>query len=475
MVFSSVIFLFVFLPIFLLIYYLIPSKKTYLYKNIVLLMFSLLFYSFGEPIYILLMIFSSVVDYINGFMINKYSDKKILKKLFLILSIIINLSLLGFFKYSDFLINNINSIFDLSLNNLNIPLPIGISFFTFQTMSYSIDVYLGRVKYEKKFLNFMTYVCMFPQLIAGPIVRYETVSEELHNRSITYTKFNQGLIRFMFGLFKKVLIANNVGLLFKDISVLSQTELSFLLAWLGIVAYALQIYFDFSGYSDMAIGMGKMLGFTYEENFNYPYISKSITDFWRRWHMSLSGFFKDYVYIPLGGSKTTRLKNVRNILVVWSLTGLWHGANWNFILWGLYFGIILIIEKFLLKNILSKMPNLFKHIYAILLILIGWALFSLSDIVYSKDYFFSLMGINTVFVNKKFVYYLINYGFVLIVGIILSIPIYPYLNKKLNSINNRVLEFILFIFIVIIFIILFVITISYLVSSTYNPFLYFRF
>lgn len=463
MIFSSIPFLFFFFPIFLILYFMVPYKV----KNLILLAFSLIFYAWGEPIYIVLMIFSSIVDYTNGRMIEKYQNDKTKKKLFMIFSVIINLLLLGFFKYSDFLIENINTLFNSNIPLLNLSLPIGISFYTFQTMSYSIDVYRGNVKVEKNFLNFMTYVSMFPQLIAGPIVRYQTVQDELEKREITFEKFVNGLIRFLQGLFKKVLIANQVGYLWSVISA-DITEVSTLTAWLGIIAFGLQIYFDFSGYSDMAIGMGKMLGFTYPENFNYPYISKSITEFWRRWHISLSTWFRDYVYIPLGGSRCSKLKNVRNILIVWMLTGVWHGAAWNFVLWGLYFGLLLLLEKFVLKKVLEKMPNILKHIYALFFIIIGWLIFAFDDITLLKEYALKMFT-NSTFIDSGFMFYITNYFVVLLIGIILSMPIYPYLKEKVKI--GTVKSIIIF----IIYIVLFILSTSLLISDTYNPFLYFRF
>lgn len=463
MIFSSIPFLFFFFPIFLILYYIVPFKL----KNIMLLIFSLIFYAWGEPIYIILMIFSSVVDYTNGRMIDKYQNNKTKKKLFMMFSVIINILLLGFFKYSDFLIENVNTIFSSNIPLLNLSLPIGISFYTFQTMSYSIDVYMGNVKAEKNFLNFMTYVSMFPQLIAGPIVRYKTVQEELHKREISFEKFTDGLIRFLQGLFKKVLIANQVGYLWSIISN-DISDISTLTAWLGILAFGLQIYFDFSGYSDMAIGMGKMLGFSYPENFNYPYISKSITEFWRRWHISLSTWFKDYVYIPLGGSHCNKLKNIRNILIVWMLTGIWHGAAWNFLIWGLYFGILLIFEKFVLKKVLDKLPSMIKHIYALFFIILGWLIFAFDDIVLLKEYAIKMFS-NSIFIDDSFWFYITNYFVIFTIAIILSMPIYPYLKEKMKI---RTLKSII---IFIIYIVLFIITISLLISDTYNPFLYFRF
>lgn len=466
MVFSSIPFIFFFLPIFLIIYYIVPFKL----KNFILLIFSLIFYAWGEPIYILLMIFSSVLDYTNGILLEKTkSNGK--RNLILIESIIVNLLLLSFFKYSDFLIDNINNILKLNIKSLNLPLPIGISFFTFQTMSYTIDVYRKKVKAEKNFLNFMTYVSMFPQLIAGPIVRYETVSCELKEREISFNNFYNGFVRFLEGLFKKVLIANILGFLW--VTILNDYEsFSSLTLFLGILAFSLQIYFDFSGYSDMAIGIGKMLGFNYLENFNYPYISKSITEFWRRWHMSLSSFFKDYVYIPLGGNRCSKIKNIRNILIVWALTGFWHGASWNFLLWGLYFGIILILEKFILKNFLDKAPNIIKHIYSLFLILIGWLIFAFDDMSMLVNFTKKLIGIGNNFIGNDFWFFIRNYLIVILIAILFSTPISKLIKSK---INNSKIKGIYYMIMFISYITLFVICISFLVSDTYNPFLYFRF
>ena len=463
MIFSSIPFLFFFFPLFILLYFTLPFK----YKNYILLLFSLIFYAWGEPIYILLMIFSSIVDFINGKNIEKYKDDNKKKKIYLIISIIINISLLGFFKYADFFIKVINNILNLDIPLLNLGLPIGISFFTFQTMSYSIDVYRGDVKAEKDFLTFMTYVCMFPQLIAGPIVRYETVSSELHKRDINFKKFADGFTRFLRGLFKKVLIANNIGLLFTLITSSEVNDISIMTGVLAIVSYAFQIYFDFSGYSDMAIGMGNMCGFTFLENFNYPYISKSITEFWRRWHISLSSWFKDYVYIPLGGSRVNILKNIRNILIVWILTGFWHGASWNFIFWGLYYGILLLLEKFVLKKYIDKLPDFVKHIYTIVLVFIGWMIFAFDDSKYLFEFIKALTS--NKFVDSAFLYYFKNYFLILVTAIVFSLPVYPKVKEKMN---NTIFTSLLSISI---YVILFIITLSYLVSDTYNPFLYFRF
>ena len=470
MVFSSIPFIFFFLPVFLILYYLVPYKVI----NILLLIFCLIFYAWGEPIYILLMIFSSVVDYTNGRMIEKYAQNNQKRKnLFLIISIIVNLSLLGFFKYADFLIGSINSLLNINIPLLELGLPIGISFFTFQTMSYSIDVYRGDVKAEHNFLDFMTYVSMFPQLIAGPIVRYEEVAKELTVRSITPQGFADGMIRFLQGLFKKVLIANNIGYLFVIASSMPNNEMSVVMSWLGILAYTFQIYFDFSGYSDMAIGMGKMLGFTYPENFNHPYISKSITEFWRRWHISLSSFFKDYVYIPLGGSRVKKIINVRNILIVWMLTGLWHGASWNFVLWGLYYGVLLLLEKFVFNKILEKTPNWFKHFYTMFLVVVGWMIFAFDDMTILKEYASMMFGVGGVsFINNHALYYLKNYLIIFILAIIFSMPVYKLAKEKLSKVKNTKSVFIVSL---IIYTVLFIVVVSYLVNDTYNPFLYFRF
>ena len=456
MVFSSLEFIFIFLPIFFIIYYLVKDR----YKNFIILIFSLLFYSFGEPVYILLLLLSSVVDYSNGFFINKFKDNKKKKRIFLIISIIVNLSILGFFKYADFFIDNIN-LFGLNVKNFNLALPLGISFFTFQTMSYSIDVYKGNINYEKNFINYMAYVSMFPQLVAGPIVRYKDISKELKKRTHSFENYSNGLFRFLTGLFKKVLIANTFGYVF-GILTSDVSSISLVGAWLGALSFALQIYFDFSGYSDMAIGLGKMMGFNYPENFNYPYIADSITDFWRRWHITMSTWFKDYVYIPLGGSKKGTFRTIFNLFVVWFLTGLWHGASYNFIMWGLYFFIILIIEK----NIISKfkLNKVIKHIYVVIVVLISWIIFSFTDINIMLTYL-KKMFINSSIIDNTVLFSLKSYFIYYIMGIILSTR----LIYKIKP--NKVIN----ILIGIIYVILFIITIASLVSDSYNPFLYFRF
>lgn len=467
MVFSSIPFLFFFFPLFLLVYYLVPFKI----KNFIIMVFSLIFYAWGEPVYVILMIISSLVGYISGLLIEKNTLKK--KKItIMVIALILNFGALGFFKYGDFLINNINALLKTNIPLLEVGLPIGISFFTFQIVSYYIDVYRGDVAADHNFITFLAYVSMFPQLIAGPIVRYETIAKELKSRTIDFSNFSNGLIRFLEGLFKKVLLANTVGFIWTQISG-DISSLSVLTAWLGIIAYSFQIYFDFSGYSDMAIGMGQMLGFHYLENFDYPYISKSITEFWRRWHISLSSWFRDYVYIPLGGSRCKKIINIRNILIVWTLTGIWHGANWNFILWGLYFGILLILEKFLLKNFLEKLPTFFKHFYALFFIIIGWLLFAFDDLTLLKEYALTLFGLSgTYLFDQEFLFYISNYFILFVFCMLFSIPF----GKKVKAvIQNSKHQMFYSIIMMIIYIIFFIITISLLVSETYNPFLYFRF
>ena len=374
MVFSSILFLFRFLPFVLVVYYIAPRRI----RNLILFLMSLVFYAWGEPVYVLLMLFSTVVDYAHGRLVEHFmqEEKEKAAKYTVLSSMIINLGLLGIFKYTDFFIGSINSLFHLQIPLLKLSLPIGISFYTFQTMSYTIDIYRGQAKAQKNIIDFGTYVALFPQLIAGPIVQYKTIAEQLRERRETSELFSQGAYRFVMGLGKKVLIANNVGLLWDTIVAMTISEISVLGAWIGAVAFAFQIYFDFSGYSDMAIGLGKMFGFEFCENFNYPYESKSITEFWRRWHISLGSWFKEYVYIPLGGN---RKNHIRNIIVVWLFTGLWHGASWNFILWGAYFAILLLIEKLWIGKILVKTPAWIQHVYAVFFILLGWVIFAFDD------------------------------------------------------------------------------------------------
>lgn len=468
MVFSSVVFLYIFLPIMLLVYFIVPKK----FKNAVMIIASLIFFAWGEIRYIFIMLILAVMDYFCGKKIDKYFDNKKKKRLYLGIDVGVNLLILFFFKYADFIISNINLITGFNIPLLNIPLPIGVSFNTFQSLSYIIDVYRGTVKCEKSFYNYLTYTTLFPQIIAGPIVRYETVDEELVDKKISMNNFTKGMKRFILGLGKKVLIANNVGKLWSIIESGSYITLSPALAWLGLVAFALQIYFDFSGYSDMAIGLANIFGMNFDENFNYPYISKSITEFWRRWHITLSSWFKDYIYIPLGGNRKGLAKQIRNILIVWFLTGAWHGAYWNFILWGLYFGVILILEKMFLLKFLEKIPAIFRHIYTIFLVLISWLIFAFEDLGKIGEYFKALFNFNYSYsYNSEGIYYLKNYAIIIIIGIILSTPIITKLLKKMET-KNKLLPSLITSFI---YIAIFIFSTSYLVSDSFNPFLYFRF
>ena len=483
MVFSSIPFLFFFLPLCLILYYLVPFKV----KNYILLVFSLVFYAWGEPVYILLMLFETLSDYTLGRFMDKAADGSFQRKLCLALSVIIDLSVLGFFKYADFLIESVNAFAGTSFTPLGLGLPIGISFFTFQTMSYTIDLYKKEVAVEKNYFYYLTYVSMFPQLIAGPIVRFSTVNEELHERKIDFEGFIQGGLRFLQGLFKKVLLANTIGSLWEVIKAAafaSSGELSVVSAWLGAMCFTLQLYFDFGAYSDMAIGMGRMLGFHYLENFNYPLSAVSVTDFWRRWHISLSTWFRDYVYIPLGGNRHGELKQLRNMFVVWFLTGLWHGAAWNFILWGLFYGVLLALEKNVWGKALGKLPAVLQHLYAMFIYVTGFVIFVFDDMGQLGHYLRIMFGMSGApVVNADILWYLRNNFLILILGCIISFPVYPWLRGKLRSAakgNGGLSEMITReTFITILrssfYIILFFLTTAYLVNDTYNPFLYFRF
>lgn len=458
MVFSSLIFIFYFMPLVLLFYYVIPKKHIKL-RNIALLIFSLLFYFYGEPKLMIVMLLSISFNYICGLLMRcKY------KKSILVLCIIINLSILGLFKYSNLLIHTTNVLFKVDIPALNIALPIGISFFTFQALSYVIDVYREEVQPQKNISQLALYVSLFPQLIAGPIVRYKDISAQLTDRSHTSDCFSGGIDRFIFGLSKKILLANTFAEIADHVFTYPPDSLSFSVAWLGAISYTLQIYFDFSGYSDMAIGLCKMFGFHLNENFNYPYISQSVTEFWRRWHISLSTWFRDYIYIPLGGNRCTPQRHLINILVVWGLTGLWHGANYTFILWGLYFGVLLIIEKYFLSAVLPKVPSFLKRICTLLLIVVGWVLFRSDSLSYAAQ-FIKAMSTPSMHLDNKVVEYLVRYGVLFLAGIILSTPVYQKISdKKIYRYLNIPILILLFSTCTII-----------LLNNNYNPFIYFRF
>ena len=463
MVFSSFTFLFLFLPITLFFYFIVKNRK---WRNVILCLFSLLFYAWGEPVYILLMLFSIVFNFFGAILIDKSKKRKLL----LAGVVSINILALVIFKYTGFLINNVNSIFNITIKNPNIILPIGISFYTFQILSYVIDVYRKEVPVQRNIIKLATYISLFPQLIAGPIVRYQTIADEIDNRKESSELFVSGLRRFIIGLGKKVIIANKMALI-ADLLYGNVYGLGMASLWIAAISYTMQIYFDFSGYSDMAIGLGKIFGFHFLENFNYPYIANSITDFWRRWHISLSSWFKDYVYIPLGGNRCSKLKHIRNILIVWMLTGLWHGASWNFVLWGLYYGLLLILEKYVFKKLLDKMPKVLKHIYTLFLVIIGWVLFrveNFKDLLYSLKNMFSFKSSNLfeLLLNNTEILYSLLF---IVIAIFAAIPLYKKFtekikdNKLLTILNDGLLYFI------------YIISIINLIASTYNPFIYFRF
>ena len=463
MLFTSISFLYYFLPTIIILYFITPKK----YRNYILLIFSIIFYMYGEPKYVILMLVEILVAYFGALLIDKYKSKEIF-----LITIIIHIGLLCVFKYTDLFIGTINSIFKTNISFLNIALPIGISFYTFQILSYVIDVYRGKVKVQKNILKLATYVSLFPQLIAGPIVRYETICDELDNRDETIEKFSLGVRRFIIGLAKKVLIANMLGELCTKFSLVD--ERSVLFYWIFAISYMLQVYFDFSAYSDMAIGLGKMFGFTFLENFNYPFISKSITEFWRRWHISLSSWFKDYVYIPLGGSRKGTLKLVRNILIVWFLTGIWHGAAYNFIIWGLFIGVFLVIEKLWLSKYISKLPKFLRNIYVLFIIMISFIMFNAGSI---NEAFFNIKGLfglnKDVFINNYTIYYLKSYLIVLIIAIFGATPLFKNIIEKLKK--SKCLNKIINVLEPIFLIILLLLVTAYLIDSSYNPFLYFRF
>jgi alginate O-acetyltransferase complex protein AlgI len=466
MVFSSLFFIFIFLPITLGLYFISPKNI----RNFSLLIVSLFFYAWGEPIYVFLMLFTIVFDYSMSLFMDHQENRK--RKLIFIIILIVNLLILFFFKYYGFLIDSINQLLSLQINYTPLPLPIGISFYTFQILSYVIDVYLKKVPVQKNIISLGLYVTMFPQLIAGPIVRYCDINSQLSDRETSQQKFGLGVERFLQGLGKKVLLANNIGYVFTTIQTLELNQLSVLTAWIGIIAFTFQIYFDFSGYSDMAIGLGKMFGFDFLENFNYPYISKSISEFWRRWHISLGNWFKQYLYIPLGGNRVSIPRLFVNLSIVWFLTGLWHGASWNFVIWGLYYGIFLFIEKVFLSKFLDKLPNFIQHFYTLFFVIIGWVFFSISNIntafYYLKILFFAS---GQPIIDNTGCYYFFTNLLLLVICTLCSTPLIHHIyNKLIHSEKNWTVTLSL-----CINGLLFFFSIAYLVTETYNPFLYFRF
>ena len=461
MIFSSITFLFYFLPIVLLIYYIVPNKL----KNMVLLVSSMFFYFYGEPTYVLIMIISIICTYIFGIFIDRYKRQS---KVFLTLAICISLGILVYFKYMNFIVENINLWLTNKIDIIYVILPIGISFYTFQLISYIIDVYRGQARVQKNPFKLAMYISLFPQLIAGPIVRYTTIEDEIENREHTFEKFSLGVRRFVIGLGKKVLIANVLGELSSVF--IESNDTSVLFYWMYGISNMLQIYFDFSGYSDMAIGLGKMFGFAFLENFNYPYIATSITDFWRRWHISLGTWFRDYIYISLGGNRVSKIKWIRNIFVVWLFTGFWHGAAWNFVVWGLYFAVILLIEKLFLKKYLDKLPKIFSNIYTCILVMISFIIFNGNGIKDISENLLGLIGYNGIpLVSAESIYYFKSYFIIFVLAIIGSTPLMKMIvnSEKIKKVSN-VLEPVFVVTVLLV-------STAFIVDGSFNPFLYFRF
>lgn len=464
MVFSDSVFLFMFLPLTLAVYYAVP----FAFKNTVLFLTGLLFYAWGEPVYVLIMLLSTAIDYCAGRLMDRFDSNKNIRKATLLVSVVMNLSLLGIFKYGSFFIGSVNGIFGSAIPDPGLPLPIGISFFTFQSMSYTIDLYRRNIKVQKNFIDFAAFVTMFPQIVAGPIVRYEDVSAQLACRRIDLSSMSDGITRFVCGMCKKVLIANSIGALWTDVKAQDYASMPAATAWLGIAAFTLQIYFDFSGYSDMAIGLGKMLGFDFPENFRYPYNSKSIAEFWRRWHITLGDWFKSYVYFPLGGSRGSTAATIRNTLIVWLLTGLWHGASWNFILWGLYYGVLIILEKFVFRRLLERTPSAIRHILTMLAVVFGWVIFEITSPASELEFVKAMLGFGGSFANSFTLNALHNYAVTFIAAIAISTGIPLKICKKLPEKRADTLSLVgeaagM------------TACIACLVDSGYNPFLYFNF
>lgn len=464
MVFSDSVFLFMFLPLTLAVYYAVP----FAFKNTVLFLTGLLFYAWGEPVYVLIMLLSTAIDYCAGRLMDRFDSNKNIRKATLLVSVVMNLSLLGIFKYGSFFIGSVNGIFGSAIPDPGLPLPIGISFFTFQSMSYTIDLYRRNIKVQKNFIDFAAFVTMFPQIVAGPIVRYEDVSAQLASRTVDFRSMSDGITRFVCGMCKKVLIANSIGALWTDVKAQDYASMPAATAWLGIAAFTLQIYFDFSGYSDMAIGLGKMLGFDFPENFRYPYNSKSVAEFWRRWHITLGDWFKNYVYFPLGGSRGSTAATIRNTLIVWLLTGLWHGASWNFILWGLYYGVLIILEKFVFRRLLERTPSALRHILTILAVVFGWVIFEITSPASELEFVKAMLGFGGSFANSFTLNALHNYAVTFIAAIAISTGIPLKICKKLPEKRADTLSLVgeaagM------------TACIACLVDSGYNPFLYFNF
>lgn len=468
MVFSSVIFLFYFLPALVILYRIAPNRL----KNLVMIVGSFVFYAWGEIRFLPIMLLLSVEDYICGRLMERYRADEKRRRIFMLISVLSNLGVLVFFKYTNFFAGNVAALAGWDNLKINIILPIGVSFNTFQSISYAIDVYRGTTSCEKSYYNYLAYTTLFPQIIAGPIVRYVTVEGDLDDHLLTYDSLSQGMRRFTIGLAKKVLIANNVGFIWSKISEGKAGDPSVLLYWIGIIAYTFQIYFDFTGYSDMAIGLARMFGLTFDENFNYPYISRSITEFWRRWHITLSAWFRDYVYIPLGGNRCSKQRHILNLLIVWALTGFWHGASWNFVIWGLYFAVILIAEKYLYGKLLEKLPAVIQHLYSLLLIVVGWVIFYFEDLGIMGSYLRGLFGLDGAPLwNSQSLYYLLGYGLTFLAAAYFSTPHFKKFIDRTETSQSKPV----WIGATAAYLAVFACCIAYLVNGTYNPFLYFRF
>ncbi len=451
------------------VYYIVPFRA----KNIILLLASLLFYAWGEPVYVILMILSILLNYFCGQDIKDNEENPKKAKFAMIFAVVANLLILGFFKYYGFLVGTLNAVLPFEIPYRELPLPVGISFYTFQAISYILDVYWKKAQTQKNILYFALYITMFPQLIAGPIVRYADIEEQLRHRKISISRIGQGAELFIMGLAKKVILANTTGAVFEEISAMPTGSLSILTAWIGVFAYAFQIYFDFSGYSDMALGLGKMFGFEFKKNFDYPYISRSVTEFWRRWHISLSTWFREYVYIPLGGNRCSVSRNIFNLMVVWALTGMWHGAAWNFIAWGVYYGVILVLEKYLWGAYVDRLPGAVQHIYAGILVLVGWVFFFSPSLGYALRYLFSMIGGGAGIVDAQGVFLLYTHWLLWLLAVAGSSAFGLKLIRALIRIpgNPRTRSAVS----VIVYIGMFLISVAFLVTDTFNPFLYFRF
>ena len=490
MVFSSIEFLYFYLPAVLVLYYITPRR----FKNAMLFASGLVFYAFGEPVYVFILLLSCAIDYFAGIVMSKHDDSQKIRRACLITSVVMNLGLLGVFKYTSFIVETVNSIFGVSIplniyaglsNSIfgthfslsRIILPIGISFFTFQSMSYTIDLYMRKIEVQRSFVDFAAYVTMFPQIVAGPIVRYKDVSAELSERKVTVEMLSDGVSRFVKGLAKKVLLANNIGSLWNEVKAMDYSTLPVLTAWLGIIAFTLQIYFDFSGYSDMAIGLGKMLGFRFPENFDLPYTSRSVREFWRRWHMTLGEWFKNYVYIPLGGSRGGMLKTLRNLAIVWLLTGMWHGASWNFLLWGAWFGLLIIIERLFLGKILDKLPGFFPWLYTILAVVFGWVIFDTDSVASAAAYIGAMFGAGGALYDTDSFWLLCEYSVMISLGVFFASDapknICERTDQRFAEAGAKIGIFKLVEPLVTL--LLLTASTAYLVNQSYNPFLYFNF